>query len=438
MAVKLKKIAPLSAASLLAFGSLAGAGEEMKAREAKPMSMTGVINPPVRPYVRGGSDLVVKGDALFWKAVSDGLEYASFGSGLAVKLPGITDYDDTYSSTNAIAEAISSCCNTGCGPDGSDLRIPLVITDDEVRNPRHRWDWGFRIGLGVNTAWDNWDVAIDYTHFTNDAKDCVSASDCACEFVVPIYTTPLTQLLFAGVVSAQAKWDLQLNMLDFVLGRDFYVSKYVSMRPFFGIRAARVNQRLDVSYQGGVPSLLNLFVAGVLDTFISDEIDFGLAQQEFKLASKYTGVGPRIGFDTTWRLGAGFSIVANAALNLLYGHFDSTVDIETPYIIQLERELSGGRDATVIDACASFCSEKSDEWRSGKAITDLAIILEWGRNYCADRIRFALRVGYENHLFINQNQFILPFGGIFDQAVFLKNRGDLCAQGWIFGAQLDF
>lgn len=439
MAVKLKKIAPLSAASLLAFGCLAGASEEMKTRDAKPMSMTGVINPPVRPFIRGGADLVLTGDALFWKSAVDGLEYAGVGTGLALSFPELDGEYRGY--VNPIAEAISDCCTSSCGPNGQDFPTPLFLTDEEVRNPSPRWDWGFRIGLGVNTAWDNWDLGIVYTHFSNEGKDSVCTTNCACEFIIPVYTTPLTQLLFAGVVSAAAEWKLELNMIDVEVGRDFYVSRYLSTRPFFGIRGARIKQGEDIFYQGGIPTILNyLFSEYVSESGLlprSAELDLGVTTQTFDLDSRFTGVGPRIGFNTTWRVGGGFSLMADLALNLLYGNFNSSVDTQTPYFLQLERVVNSA-EVVVRDACASICSEKSDSWHSGKGITDLGIILEWARNFQDDRLRLALRIGYENHLFFNQNQFILPFGGIFNEAAFLKNRGDLCTQGWIFGAQLDF
>lgn len=439
MAVMMKKIAPLSAASLLAVGSLAGAAEDMKTRD--PKSMMGVINPAVRPYIRGGADLFITGDALYWKASADGLEYACEANGLSVKFDDCTYEEGPF---GELLEILERCCpNKGCCEFPPDLRTPLLLTNSCARLPDHRWDWGFRVGLGANTVWDGWDIYLAYTRFSNSAKDKVCADDCKCKFIIPVYTTPLSELLFGAVCCAGSKWKLQLDMLDLEIGREFYTSKYVTLRPFWGVRGARVNQRHNICYQGGVPSILNLLGSALIDlagAFLGFDFDFGMAKQEFELRNKFTGAGPRIGLNSTWGLGGGFRFLANAALNLLYGTMDTSVDSLTPYVLKLQLEdldIAPGIDCIEVDSCAGLCASKCDKWHTGKAITDLGILLEWVRMMANDRVRLALHVGYEHHLFINQSQWLLDVGGQ-NQCAFTKSQGDLSVQGWVFGGQLDF
>ena len=174
------------------------------------------------------------------------------------------------------------------------------ISHGHVKEPDFDWDWGVRLGLGYKLPYDKWDIFINYTYVHAHADGSASKSDGA--------IFPQWQALF-GLSSpvyathARAHWDANVNIGDIELGRDCFVAKWLSIRPFMGVRGLVINQDYDVQYRGGtsVP-------AGDRDN-VSLDTDFW-------------GVGLRMGFDSLWGLGAGWSIYGNGAASLLSGHFD--------------------------------------------------------------------------------------------------------------------
>lgn len=336
------------------------------------------INPSVNPRVRE-PDVNVFGAAFFWNAHEDGLEFV-----VENEVPP------------------------------SQFQGNLV--DADYKNPHFSWNWGFKVGAGYGMQRDGWDIDILWTHFQTHAKKNVQAdSDTT---LLPLWSGFAST---AGgtltATNANAHWKLHLDLIDLELGREFWTSKWLTLRPFVGLRGVIIHQKYNITHQGGS--------WGIAPNFLTNKVH---------LKDYFKGIGIRAGLNTEWELGWGFSAFGNAAVSIIYGRFN-VKDKEKNYT-----------------AAAPFTSSEvvdtEDHFRASRAITDLALGLQWRDNFWKDRLGLTVALGWENHLFFNQNEFYsvnrvgstasagLPNNT--GQNVFDQRKGDLSTQGWTLSVQFDF
>ncbi len=371
----LKYLLPTTA-SLVAFTSISFADVEnaqMRNLENRVSSLeqrrgaTGVINPPAYPQIKNGADLFVTGDLLYWQAHEDGL--------------------------------------------------PLFVKNDNFNtNLNHstaeglRWDWnfGWRFALGYNTGHDGWDISATWLHFNTEANKHEKAHNS--EVLWPSLSHPAEEvpggpLIGAGPFQkAKAHWAMNLNQIDLDLGREFYVSKWLTLRPHLGLRTAWVRQHLKVHYNRLSDG------AGSFSSGIDDHI---------KMETSFWGIGLESGINTQWGLGRGWSIYGDAGFAFLYGFHEPDRKDEVRFGIEL--------DWVNMDWSS----------RTTRAIADLGLGLRFDSWTNDERIHFRIQAGWEHHIYFSQNQFARF---VDDVAIgnFIGNQGDLTLQGWTLSARLDF
>lgn len=271
----------------------------------------------------------------------------------------------------------------------------LVASETRVRNVEPQWDVGFRIGLGYDLACDGWDVVLYWTRFeTTKHKRHRQDLTVIGDTFVNAWGVPSV-----GEALIVPRWKLDLNIFDAELGREFCVSPCVTLRPFVGVRAAWINQRYRIA------------------TFTTEDTDVAL--QAVSLKSNYDGVGLRGGFDTEWKLGdCGFSIYGQAAASVLIGQQRS----------QFEEFIPG---------TTSIAERQRDRYCACRAITDGALGLRWREFFSCNTIALTIQLGYEHHMFFNQNRFENSIIDSDDRNPQIA-RGDLCTQGITLSAKVDF
>jgi hypothetical protein len=380
----LKKMWPAAAASLVAFTSLINAADEMQMRNLENRvtalesrkGSNGMINPPANPKVKEGADIFITGEATFMKAHENGLEYA-------------------FESNN-------------------DAACPAL--DMFGKHPKHDFEWGFKVGLGYVFPHDGWDLYVNYTRFNGHSRTCHECPACSCfcapELFYPTYLVPCETQPCPNVTDACGKWKLRLNRLDVELGREFFVSKWLTLRPFMGFSGVIITQHFNVQYEGG-----NYVPVGF--------------QYNHKMRDQFRGGGVRGGLNTQWDLMKDWSIYGNLALNVLYGVFhvntnsfseNTTTLIETPLY------------------------KVSNHFLVCRPVLDLGIGLQWEHAFADDSFFMSLHAGWEHHYYWEQNQFLRFFntGGTGVDtcsgavAAYTENNGDLAIAGWVFGARFDF
>jgi len=107
----------------------------------------------------------------------------------------------------------------------------------EAKNFDFDWDYGFRLGAGYNFAYDQWDAQLYWTWFRTENRDSVSSKSEAT--VIPEFEAGL--LSGRNANSASIHWMILMNMMDWELGRKYWVSRDLSMRPFIGFKGGWID-----------------------------------------------------------------------------------------------------------------------------------------------------------------------------------------------------
>jgi len=235
---------------------------------------TGVITPPVAPAVNNGADLFISADFIYWKAYQNGLEYAE---------TGITTTPTTVG---------------GTVPRGT-----LVA-------PSGAWEPGFKVGLGLEFAHDGWDLFAQYTWLApqsgsgNQSSVSVPAAPSGLYPILGAYKGHTSVATSPALLNdASATWKMHYNVLDLELGRNFFVSRYMTLRPHFGLKAAWMTQRFNVSQDfNGLQSA----------NFRSEQINH---------KQKNWGLGIRAGLDPVWHFARSWGMYGEFAFSALYSYF---------------------------------------------------------------------------------------------------------------------
>jgi hypothetical protein len=170
-----------------------------------------VITPSAQPVVEGDADFFITADFIWWKPNQEGT---------SVAYPGYSDGTTAASKRN-------------------------------VLGPNFDFEPGFKLGIGTTMKHDTWDLYLNWTWFrSNDVKGHANAgtqtmwSDLA--FSVDGDQMPT---LWAAS-SARTRWDMHFNVIDLELGRNFWISKFLTLRPHFGLKTGWIHQNQSTTYSG--------------------------------------------------------------------------------------------------------------------------------------------------------------------------------------------
>jgi len=328
-------------------------------------SAGGMINPPGRPQVRDGANLFLFGDLIVWNAHENGLPVAVVNKGSSLNL--------------------------------SHSRAVTVHSD---------WDAGFRVGVGYNLPHDGWDLSLSWLRFNTDGDKKIHAHSNT--FVYPSRIAPSDPVGgFFSCAKASSRWRVHLNQLDLDLGREFFVSKWLTMRPHFGVRTDWIRQKWNTEYRNFPLS------------FFSPP---NRVESEYK--DQWWGIGLEGGLDTQWGLGAGWSLFGNLSTAIIYGF----------HTLKYEDEDS---PATAATASNGDFVKLHNTYRVSHPVLDLVMGLRYDYMFYNDRFHVGLALGWENHIYFNQNQFPVFVDDV-AKGVFVSNQGDLTYQGWTVAARFDF
>ncbi len=368
---KLNSMLPLSALSLLIMANAKCFSIESSRIDAPETRVAGLTqgntqntlskkNPTTR--MDGyNSGAFIASDFLYWQAVQDGIEYA-----------------------------ISSKLVSG----------ESEITDGKLKDINFDWAPGFRIGLGYNFRYDEWDLFLNWTRFHNHSTSSArppSGGSLAALWI------PVT-VGGGGTQHAEGHWHLLYDTTDLELGRAFYLTQALSARPFVSLRAAFIRQHMKFKYDD-----VNLLA-------VNDFVNMNTrARNEF-----YSG-GLRTGTEMNFRLNQHWSFYGGASVSLLYGNFDVKLNFQFPG--QGLGHLKLGYKA-----------------KYNRVQTNLegAIGLQWETGYSSGRYHFTILACYEFTEWFNQNRLFKVLAPTLFNPAFLPNDGDLGMQGGTLSARFDF
>jgi len=336
-----------------------------------------LVYPSCRFETHCGFGVFVTGEALFWIPKENGLIIAQKGA-------------------------------PGPGPQTADVPPTSYNFRGDLLRIDPEFDWGFRVGIGYNFCFDQWDAKALWTSFSTEART---------QFVSDGTTFAINLWGHSDVSNSSASslikahFDFDYDTLDFELGRAFGAGRCFCLRPFFGIRAGWIDQTLTDFNQ--VEILEN--TGESLST-------------DLKALSDFTGAGLRFGLDGRFDFCFDISLYGLASYGLLYGKFDtsftSSVTGSDP-----NSDLDPVVDLVIADAC--------DRFHMGTSTLQLALGLQWNRGFCCDRYRFGFNISWEQSIWFQLNQ-MNHFQSEFYEGHLVQENGNLSMQGITFGARFDF
>jgi hypothetical protein len=296
-----------------------------------------------------------------------------------------------------------------------------------------KWNWGFRAGLGYEFNHDQWDTNLSYTWFRNHTAS--NGSNSGRSFTVPVggaassLNTDST-IATANVASGTATAKLHFNVLDWELGRAFYVSNSLSLRPHAGIKGAwhKLSEGETFTGRAGTP----------VATYTSND------------RTKSWAVGPSAGINSNWFFGCGntmansedrrsdrrgdrrndvrdrpvFSIFGDVSGALMYGHFKN-------------RHIEAGATAAGV-ATGGINISGLNRNLMVPVLTGI-MGLAWDFCFDCDKMHLGIRAGYELQYWFRQNQrfsnFTVP-GSV--APIYNRTTGDLALQGLTIDVRFDF
>lgn len=219
---------------------------------------------------------------------------------------------------------------------GLDTCVPrtlsdIVTSDGKVisrfggrgRDLNFDWNPGFRLNGWYELPCTCWDVGVSWTHFNTDSS---------------------------RGHAHRHKWNLNLDVVDVFAGYGYDCSSCFVVRPFFGVRSARIDQKIHTRgrFEQSIDS--SLFSSSI-SSYQSDHYVTTANRNK----QKFVGVGPLIGLEADWAFGCGFSLYVSAAVTWLYGQFDvhqhqSADFFDNAYIFKFRSDLDtvlAGADAAI-------------------------------------------------------------------------------------------
>ncbi|MBF5059836.1 Lpg1974 family pore-forming outer membrane protein [Candidatus Neptunochlamydia vexilliferae] len=316
------------------------------------------ITPCAGPKVRGGRDIHLSADFLFWTARLDGLTYAKTGFGSLVNSP-------------------------------SRGRVQAVDWS---------WDPGFKAGLGWSFCHGCWDMLLQYTWFYTNVDDSKKS-----ESMVPgfqIFTPEDIPLSILPFQKGSAHFDLHYQVGDLELGRNYYVSKTLKLRPFVGAKGTWQKQDYNV-FLDTIPITTNFF-------HFKTRIDHSLY-----------GIGIRGGLNTSWQFSKNVSLYGNMALSGLWVHYNTN---RKDTFTQIANGEQVGTSITTTNIEARL--------RLIKPVLEFAMGLRAETYYGCGRYHVLVQAGWESQIWLNQTLYI-SLNNNYD-------RFDLSLQGLTAKLRLDF
>lgn len=270
----------------------------------------------------------------------------------------------------------------------------------------NKYESGFKAGLGTDFCHDGWDLYAEYTWFeTNNKKHTGTGFFSSTTGVTTPFLNDDYWFVEDGAInsnnpplvgsadSASAKWRLNFNVVDLELGRNFYVSPRLILRPFYGLKGAWNKQHMNLVFAG---------VANVPVLTMHNRL-------------KNWGIGIRGGMDTSWHFTRDFSIVGNMAFTGLW------------------QEIKAKRfDTTLTGTVLSSTVDMKETQYNVKPVIEWMLGLKWETGLSCDEYHLAITAAWEEQVWFGQNKFLrLP-------GTSSGSGGDLSLQGLTVDVRFDF
>ena len=296
--------------------------------DSKPPPL-GQITPPAGPRTDTGARFLVTADFIYWQLEQDNL----------VGLP--SEYNSFSGNTQTTTK--------------KDAYLDFKYAP------------GFKVGAGAVFDYDNWDLFANYTWLKQNHAHGSSLKNSVADL-----REGKTAYKFSEIRSIRRHWTCHFNDIDLELGRQFFISKGIVLRPHFGIKGGWINQKFNLlaNYTFNPGSVSN-----ILSTTHQD----------------FWGIGLRCGLNTAWHFTRNWSVYGDIAASELACRFkirEKTVTTES--------SPSLGTNTDIDLRTGSFYTIKP--------VLELALGVRYEMLFSQDRYQFFAQAGWEQQIWWDQNQ----------------------------------
>ena len=349
-----------------------------------------VITPAAGPRVTNGADLFISANFIYWKMSQNGSNFA------------YTGYQNNFARTLTLAA------------DTPYTDVP----QGQIYDVADDWAPGFKVGLGLDTSHDGWDIYAEYTwiRFTNN--DAVSRDPIdnalpaafsqvgAVQF--PVVGTPLFD-------SVRADMRLTYNKINLEIGRNFYYSQYLTARPHAGLTGVWLRNRFNTKARNldGV-EIVTTNAAGT-------SVTLGLNGDDCTFAvNNNWGLGLRAGFDLGWYFTKEWSIYSNFIGNAIWNTYSTD-----SYIRGVRGTLTSTGQVAGLNVGDSFSQNITNINNTDSSVEGVNYVVEmelglcWETFFYDDNYHFAAKIGWEMQDWINYMR-VVRITGIEDNDLMLQ------------------
>ncbi len=348
------------------------------------MAQSKMITPDASPVVKGEVDFYLRADFIYWTAVQDNIAIA---------------YTDLTLSIN------TNIVDNQTWPTGRTYRVD------------NSYNAGFKVGGGIVFDYDGWDLDFQFTRYrtTNNCGPINGSNSQTLQ--TGLYNTYGFQEIDpdAGAHftdrTVNASWQLSYNEFDLGFGRDFFISKKLTLRPHFGVKAGWISQRLISKW-----NLTN-----------TNQIASQWLTQNYTMTneSKFWNAGVRSGLDTSWMLTRNWSMYGDVALSALWSKFSSSrIDVAT---------TDGSTNPNYNASNYQTVNRANVNYKIVPVLElGIGIRSDWyfGNN---DDYRLRLQAGWEQQVWLGTNELITRSANPNNSSI-----GNLSLQGFTLEARFDF
>lgn len=252
-----------------------GKKNEQPTPEEKMVQMQPTITPSVYPYISEGTNTYATLDFIWWKSVIAGTEYA---------FTGVADnYQVTFGES------------TGQG---------------SMKNPPYQFEPGFKAGLGVHFDHDGWDLYAQFTYLAGvNGSNTSETSPGTGGLTLSDVTFGDGDYYAINYLSDRCELHQDFNVIDLELGRNFFISKHLTLRPHAGLKTGWIHENLVLAISP-IPG----YTDGDDDANVLESVKSTRGQNLW-------GIGIRGGMDTMWHINKNWALYADLAFATFWGDF---------------------------------------------------------------------------------------------------------------------
>lgn len=190
--------------------------------------------------------------------------------------------------------------------DGRLVTVGDSLSKGNIKTPDFDFAPGFKLGLGLNFLHDGWDLYGNYTWLAPQSETTSVIGQQGVGLIGNFNpnTGPYDGFGPPALTSANSKWKQNFNVLDVELGRNFFISRFITLRPFFGLKFDWIKEEFH-------------------DQLFSNTTNF--QSIDLKRLERAFGVGIRAGLDTVWHFTKNWGLYGDFAATALWSDFHTTI-----------------------------------------------------------------------------------------------------------------